>query len=111
MIHSQFIPMKPVTKGRPRMTRRGRVYTPATTLAAESIINQAYNGPLFTGNLTIVCRFTALGVHLMLTESQDQSKPKLRGDGDNYAKLVLDAIQGKAFLNDRQVTVLIVVKQ
>jgi hypothetical protein len=36
--HSQFIETKPIPKGRPRMTRSGRVYTPARTLESEEII-------------------------------------------------------------------------
>ena len=40
--HGVYIETKPIPKGRPRMTRRGRVFTPITTLHAEGIIAEAW---------------------------------------------------------------------
>lgn len=39
---SVFVPVKPVPKGRPRMTRRGRVFTPQRTIDAETLVRTAW---------------------------------------------------------------------
>ena len=64
--HSQFIETKPIPKGRPRMTRRGRVYTPARTLESEDIIRTAYTGPKYEGNVMLVCTFSKDGISINL---------------------------------------------
>jgi crossover junction endodeoxyribonuclease RusA len=95
---------KPVPKGRPRMTRYGRVFTPATTLNAEAIIAQAWNGPKYEGLVEVDCMFTPEGTTVTVTPV-DGTQSKLRGDIDNYVKLLMDGLNGVAWLDDKQVIV------
>lgn len=95
---------KPVPKGRPRMTRYGRVFTPATTLQAEAIIAQAWNGPKYEGLVEVDCVFTPEGTTVIVTPV-DGTQSKLRGDIDNYVKLLMDGLNGVAWLDDKQVIV------
>lgn len=84
------IPGQPVGKGRPRFSN-GHAYTPAKTVAAERAIQLlarvAGIKPL-TGRLAVRLRFVC---------------ETTRGDLDNFAKLVLDALNGIAWADDRQI--------
>lgn len=95
---------KPIPKGRPRMTRYGRVFTPATTLQAEAIIAQAWNGPKYEGLVEVDCVFSPEGTTVIVTPV-DGTQSKLRGDIDNYVKLLMDGLNGVAWLDDKQVIV------
>jgi len=108
--HGIFVPVKPIPKGRPRMTRYGRVFTPKTTLDAEAIIREAWDGPCFEGTVQLQCLFTPDGTHIVVTEL-DGNESKLRGDLDNYVKLLMDGLNGVAWLDDKQVTIITAVKQ
>jgi crossover junction endodeoxyribonuclease RusA len=108
--HSVFFPIKPTPKGRPRMTRYGRVFTPKTTLEAEAFIAQKYDGPQYEGTVQVECVFTPEGTSVTLTPlTSEQSK--LRGDLDNYVKLLMDGLNGVAWADDKQVTVIKAEKQ
>lgn len=104
-----FSPGKPATKQRPRMTRRGRVYTPEATTLAENAIRSDYEragGPTYEGPVRVMVEYRKEGQIITVTEVEDfANQSKLRGDLDNYLKLTLDGLQGEggAFLNDRQV--------
>lgn len=105
---TQFtLPFKPKTKERPRMTRRGRAYTPKATTDAEDAIaewidkNKKRTKP-FRGPVSVTMRFHKDHIQVELRERTRTSK--LRGDVDNYAKLVLDALQKSHLLaDDKQV--------
>ena len=101
---------KPRTKARPRMTRRGRTYTPKATLEAEALVLAAYDGPVFDGPLEVEMDFHYDKTVIRLADFDWRSK--LTGDVDNYVKLVLDALQGDegAFLNDRLVSRIVATK-
>jgi len=86
------VPGAPVPKARARVVR-GRAYTPRRTVDAE----QRVANHLFvayphlrpsTGRLRVVLAFHLKGV---------------RGDSDNFCKLVMDALNGKAWVDDKQV--------
>lgn len=83
---------RPVPKGRPRVTRRG-TYTPAATVIAETSIAsraRAAGARLHDGDIQIALEFAFA----------DQ---RPRGDIDNLVKTVLDALNGIAYRDDRQV--------
>lgn len=93
----------PRVKQRPRMTRRGRVYTPAATLEYEAAVASFYNGPLFEGPVGIALTFAKHHTTVTITELPKPTE-FVRGDLDNLVKSVLDGLQkGVAFNDDRQV--------
>ena len=105
-----FVPHKPVPKGRPRMTRRGRVFTPKRTLDAETLVAEAWgDNPKFTGDVGIVMLLGSDGT--LITVFPHEAEPqKLRGDIDNYVKTIMDGLNGKAWDDDKQVTYLVAEK-
>lgn len=102
-------------KGRPRFARGGHAYTPKTTRDYERAIREAFeNAPErppepFSGPIS-VCIMTyrqlPKSTPKRVTSEPDTHKP----DVDNMAKIVLDALNGVAWLDDAQVTSLTVVK-
>jgi crossover junction endodeoxyribonuclease RusA len=89
----------PVPKGRPRFVR-GRAVTPARTREYEKLVRDV--AALHCGH------WRRDGLYRVTIELF--SPTCLRGDTDNYAKALLDAIEGHAFDNDRQVVELVVRK-
>ncbi|MGH7918835.1 MAG: RusA family crossover junction endodeoxyribonuclease [Candidatus Dormibacteraceae bacterium] len=97
---------EPVAKGRPRFGN-DRTYTPTKTQHAEWVIRQAWVdafgeipsvGPL---RLDVV---VWLPIPKSLPKSRRQSaQPTKRPDVDNYAKTVLDGLDGVAYRDDAQI--------
>lgn len=106
--------MKPVGKQRPRVTRRG-TYTAEKTRVAEREIKTMYEA-LFGDYEPLR---GPLHVTIFIYDTLPLSRPKrvvreaytVKPDADNVAKLVLDALNGVAFVDDAQITELIVVKK
>jgi len=113
MSHTITVNTKPVPKGRPRMTRRGRVFTPQTTIDAETIVRKAWTGPCYDGDVSLVCQFTKEGIRITVSEIAEGTltKSTLRGDLDNYVKLLMDGLNGVAWQDDKQVKLLIATKE
>jgi Holliday junction resolvase RusA-like endonuclease len=107
--YQQVFKVRPKTKGRPRMTRFGKAYTPKETVEYEKEIASLYKGPMFVDELlSMKLRFTVEGTELLLEklEINPNVKPvksKLTGDIDNYAKSILDALNGVAYADDKQI--------
>lgn len=92
----------PRVKQRPRMTRRGRVYTPQQTHDYEKAVAAFYDGPMFDGPVSLtICMYDT---HSTVTIRQVE-KPKryIRGDLDNLVKAIADGLNGAAYKDDRQV--------
>lgn len=86
---------QPVPKGRPRFGSHGRVYTPVRTKEYEEAVRWCYRaagGGLIEGNVAMTI---------------DVYEPKGHpADLDNYVKIIMDGLNGVAFKDDRQVTVM-----
>ncbi len=101
----------PKTKGRPRLGRRRKAYTPAETLEAEQVIRNAWlaaDAPLFEGPVAVDIAYDKLGQ--TITVSEYPTRSLMRGDVDNYTKLTLDGLNGVAYGDDRQVQRLVATK-
>lgn len=105
------IPGEPVGKGRPRLTRTGKAYTPARTRAYEQKIRQAYleqNGEKLNGY--IVATITAY-MQIPKSASKRQAaemaagiiRPAKTPDIDNIVKAALDGLNGLAYEDDKQI--------
>jgi crossover junction endodeoxyribonuclease RusA len=101
MKHTFTVSGRPVPKERPRLGRRGRVFTPQRTLDRERLIADAYDGPVFDGPVRLTVEYTTQGEHITI-ESVDATR-RLRGDLDNYIKTTSDALNGVAWADDSQV--------
>ncbi len=107
--YSFLVPEKPRPKSRPRFSK-GRVYTAPETVEYQEKVAAAYRGPNFgTDPIGIDIQLSDLGA-IVIVRSTMRSDSKLRGDLDNYAKAILDALEGIAFDNDRQLVELRVSK-
>ncbi len=105
MIHKQFFNIKPRSKQRPRSTRSGHTYTPKETREYEHFISQTYSGVAFLeGPLHVTLVFDNEKTEITIRELRPKKIPsKLRGDIDNYAKAILDALNGVAYTDDKQI--------
>lgn len=103
------VPGRPRVKERPRHGRNGRVYTPRETLEREKMVAAVYGGPKFEGPVVVDVTFGQDNTSVTIIEL-DQEPTKLRGDIDNYVKLILDALNGVAWDDDRQVVILTAAK-
>ena len=91
---------KPQVKQRPRMTRRGRAYTPQATHDAERALAEQYAGPLFTKPVHVEVRYAKDHQAIFICEMDYEVIKSLRGDIDNYLKLTLDGLNGVAWEDD-----------
>ena len=112
MIHKQTFNIKPRSKQRPRSTRSGHTYTPKETREYEKKISEAYSGVAFVdGPLEVELVFDNDKTTIVIKELKLAKNPsKLRGDIDNYAKAILDALNGVAYTDDKQIVCLYVEK-
>lgn len=110
MTHSQLFMVRPQTKQRPRMTRRGRAYTPQKTHNYEQALRDMYTGPLYGSDdrLVVSIKFdtNCLMVDIDFAENTDDythfwDRPPIRNvhmrtaDLDNLSKAVLDGLQSQ----------------
>lgn len=96
---------KPKVKDRPRFVRAtGRVYTPKETLDVEKALAeqwQAASLPTFDTQVAVAYEFTNDQIFIRVEDADDYVNRKLRGDLDNYEKLLNDALNKVAWEDDR----------
>lgn len=109
--HSQIFGFKPRVKQRPRLGRKGRVFTPEQTLEFERAVRKAWTGPKFDGPVSITVTLDKDKFRVTVTEERGRKPSALRGDVDNYIKSILDGLNGAAYLDDRQVYKIVVTKK
>jgi Holliday junction resolvase RusA-like endonuclease len=111
----------PTAKGRPRMTRKGFIYTPAATRKYEAYgrlaAQQAMNGQ---PPITVPVR-AEITVDLPVPTSWSMKRrdaalrgairPTSRPDTDNYIKAALDAVNAIVIVDDSLVVELAAIKQ
>lgn len=101
--HTVTISGRPTPKGRPRLGRRGRVFTPEKTLIAEAVIRDAWNGPKWDGPVYVDVVFRPDSTTVTVGDASELEPCKLRGDIDNYIKTLMDGLNGAAWIDDKQV--------
>lgn len=104
---------RPKPKGRPRLGRGGRVFTPKATIEFENHIRDSYlhaSGPLYDTPVEVDIVYTRAETEITITP-MGEHKTALVADVDNLIKATLDGLQGAAFLNDRLVHRVTAVKQ
>jgi Holliday junction resolvase RusA-like endonuclease len=98
------IPIAPVAKGRPRMTRAGHTYTPQKTREAEACIREwvalklPHNHQQYTGPLEVTMVF-----YLKKPKTNKMSSPIGRPDLDNFIKTLMDACNDLVWKDDSQI--------
>lgn len=106
------IPGPPVAKGRPRMTRTGRAFTPAKTRAAEGYMRHAIAAqagqPMLEGALDVsVTLIMPIPASWSQRKRQDAATgvlmPTNKPDADNLAKTICDAANGLLWKDDAQI--------
>ena len=113
MTYTITIPGVPVAKGRPRFTRSGHTYTPATTEIYEKTVRHCWEtqcGTPLPGGVPI---FATIYAYFPIPKSYSKKKRQaLEGayhlkkpDADNLAKSVLDALNGCAYPDDSAVQI------
>ncbi len=115
------MPIKPQGKARPRFTRTGHAYTPKNTRDYEQTV-ELYARRTMDGETPFECALRVT-IEAVFEPPRSWGKTKRAGfivfgyphdkkpDCDNIAKAVLDALNGIVFLDDKQVTELIVRKR
>ena len=112
---------QPVGKGRPRFTRTGHTYTPQATKDYEKLVRYTFvsgypNAKPIKGAVkaTIVAYFQIPKSYSKKKRQECldckipvQNKP----DCDNIAKIILDSLNGYAYVDDKQVRALRVIKE
>lgn len=99
---------EPVSKGRPRMTRDGRAYTPARTHKAEAFVRSCYEKKYghfqFPEDVPLELRaIFYLRIPKTRYDLVDGQYCTKHIDTDNLLKLVSDALNGAAYDDDSQI--------
>ena len=114
---------EPVAKGRPRFRKMGgyvKPYTPQKTLSYENLIKVSFDEQVTDKEVLLGEVGAVIKAYFSIPKSTSKKKSKLMDEGyvnptkkpdlDNLAKTVLDALNGRAFKDDSQVTYLTVEK-
>lgn len=117
MVISLTIPGHPVGKQRARVCRTGHAYTPAKTVNYEALVKQTFAAkyPDFVPMPGPV-RMT---LSIFIAESKETQRklrqgiqvyPTIKPDASNVLKIIEDALNGLAYVDDKQVVWVEVVK-
>jgi Holliday junction resolvase RusA-like endonuclease len=114
---SLTIPGNPVGKQRARVTRQGHAFTPAKTVNYEALVKQTFAAK-YPNIMPISgpARIT-LSIFIMPSkETQRKSKkgtklyPTIKPDASNVLKIIEDALNGLAYVDDKQIVWVEVIK-
>lgn len=113
------IPGAPVGKGRPRFTRTGHPYTDSKTRDYEELARKLWKirGLPKTSGAVAVEITARFPVQKSCTKTERAAKlsgklrPQIKPDADNIAKIILDALNGLAFDDDKDVIYLRAAKE
>ena len=116
---SLMIPGEPKGKQRPRFSRAtGRTYTPEQTITFENYVKALYYASYQDRKIDGPVRAAIQAVFPLPASMSEKRKKALDGmpytkksDADNLAKIILDALNGLAYADDKQVTELTVSKR
>jgi Holliday junction resolvase RusA-like endonuclease len=104
----------PRAKQRPQHTFQGghhRTFTPRETRSAEAALAQQWVGQPVAGPIAVSIVLTDTSVDVCISPCPEPTSAKLRrGDIDNYTKLILDALNKVAWIDDRQIAAISVRK-
>jgi len=108
-----IIPGKPLGKQRPRVLKNGITYTPKETVNYETYIKQLFatehklhkpfEGPV---KMQITAYFpipASTSKTKKASMEQGHIKPTVKPDVDNICKIITDALNGLAYLDDKQI--------
>lgn len=112
---------KPIGKGRPRFARRGKyvgTYSPKKTVEYEKLVKEAYLSHNFKKYETGALKLKIIAEYKPPTSVSKKKQKELIGkyrpikpDIDNITKIIMDALNGLAYTDDNQITLLLVAKQ
>jgi Holliday junction resolvase RusA-like endonuclease len=108
------IPGKPLGKQRPRVLKTGVTYTPKETVNYEAVVKALYiekygTEKPFEGPVMInIVAFYQIPKSASKRRKEAMAKhdimPTIRPDLDNIAKIIMDALAGVAYEDDKQIT-------
>ena len=111
---------QPVGKGRPRFARTGHAYTPEKTKEHENLVRGTFISaypkaiPLEDGVRAEIVVYCAIPESYSKKKKQaclnNEILATKRPDADNVAKMILDGLNGYAYIDDKQVVELHVTK-
>jgi len=115
------IPGAPQGKGRPRVTRGGKhTYTPQKTKDYENLVKHSFMAKC--GNMAPIETDVKMSLYIVYSVTKSTSKkdrklmldgkirPTKKPDIDNIIKAVADALNGLAYLDDKQIVELEAIK-
>ena len=111
---SIIIPGKPLGKQRPRVLKTGIAYTPKETVNYETFVKMLYlekyaGEKPFEGPVSmLISAFYQIPKSASKRQRKAMARhhilPTTRPDIDNIAKIIMDALAGVAYQDDKQVT-------
>ena len=118
-----YIPGAPVGKGRPRVAVQGwhaHAYTPQRTRDYEWLVQQCFaaqkcavmpRGEALSVTVEAICPVPESATKKQLAEMlAGRTLPTKKPDADNVLKIILDALNGVAYEDDRQIVSLAIRK-